>query len=304
MGRQLPQTILAGRRVMKAWSSIVLLVTGVWLATAGAGAGAGAERAGGARVDVDRSGVHVDVGTTKGQAAVPAVKVRDLIGVRVFNPSDENLGNIEDLVMDPASGKIRYAVLSFGGFLGMGDKLFAVPWDNLTLVTKGTTSAGTAKEDYYLLDVTNDALKNAPGFDKNNWPDFANADWSTDVDKFYTTRRAAAADGTQTGQTAPAEPVDRTNTGVNVRDRDSTAKTPVDQNENKADIAITANIRKRVVETKMSVNAHNVKIITQDGKVTLRGPVSTEQEKQRIEKIARAVAGVNNVDNQLEVNNK
>ena len=62
------------------------------------------------------------------------------------------------------------------------------------------------------------------------------------------------------------------NTEVNVRDRSEAAKTPIDQNENQKDIDITANIRKRVVDTKMSVNAQNVKIITQDGKVTLRGP--------------------------------
>lgn len=98
------------------------------------------------------------------------------------------------------------------------------------------------------------------------------------------------------------EPIDRTNTGVNVRDRDSTAKTPLDQNENKTDIAITADIRSRIVETKMSVNAQNVKIITQDGKVTLRGPVKTLEEKQNIERIATAVAGADKVDNQLEVN--
>ena len=103
---------------------------------------------------------------------------------------------------------------------------------------------------------------------------------------------------------ATNEPVDRTNTGVNVRDRDSTAKTPIDQNENKEDIKITADIRKRVVETKMSVNAQNVKIITQDGKVTLRGPVQTEDEKLRIEKFAMEVAGATNVDSQLEVDNK
>lgn len=103
---------------------------------------------------------------------------------------------------------------------------------------------------------------------------------------------------------ATTEPVDRANTGVNVRDRDSTAKTPLDQNENKADISITADIRKKVVDTKMSVNAQNVKIITQDGKVTLRGPVKTASEKQKIEEIAVAVAGAENVDNQLEIDNE
>lgn len=104
--------------------------------------------------------------------------------------------------------------------------------------------------------------------------------------------------------TTATEPVDRDNTGVNVRDRDSTAKTPFDQNENQTDIKMTADIRKQVVAEKMSSNAHNVKIITQSGKVTLRGPVQTEQEKQQIEQIASTVAGAGNVDNQLEVNRK
>lgn len=100
---------------------------------------------------------------------------------------------------------------------------------------------------------------------------------------------------------ATTEPADPTNTEVNVRDRASTAKTPLDQNENKADIKITAAIRKRVVDAKLSIDARNVKIITQDGKVTLRGPVKTEEEKQRIEEIAVAVAGADRVDSQLEV---
>jgi hyperosmotically inducible periplasmic protein len=107
----------------------------------------------------------------------------------------------------------------------------------------------------------------------------------------------------QPGDTAGA-PLDRTNTGVNVRDRESTAKTPFDQNENQTDIAITADIRKRVVDTKMSVNAQNVKIITQDGKVTLRGPVETLEEKAAIEKIAQDVAGDNRVENLLEVSQR
>jgi osmotically-inducible protein OsmY len=104
----------------------------------------------------------------------------------------------------------------------------------------------------------------------------------------------AATTATETGA------VKRDNTEVNARDRSDAVKTPVDQNENQKDIDITANIRKRVVDTKMSVNAQNVKIITQDGKVTLRGPVKTEEEKAQIEKMAHEVAGAN-VDNQLEV---
>jgi osmotically-inducible protein OsmY len=100
--------------------------------------------------------------------------------------------------------------------------------------------------------------------------------------------------------TAPAS-TDRDNTEVNARDRADSAKTPIDQNENQADIDITARIRQRVVDTEMSVNAQNVKIITQNGKVTLRGPVKSAEEKNQIEQFATEVAGTGNVDSQLEV---
>lgn len=94
---------------------------------------------------------------------------------------------------------------------------------------------------------------------------------------------------------------DRDNTGVSVRDRDADEKTPIDQNENQADVDLTAKIRERVVATEMSVNAQNVKIITQNGKVTLRGPVATAEEKKRIEDIAQEIASAGNVDSQLEI---
>lgn len=112
----------------------------------------------------------------------------------------------------------------------------------------------------------------------------------------------ADSPGTTAAPSSPAAAsVDKDNTTVNQRDREATAKTPLDQNENQSDINITANIRKEVVNTKMSVNAQNVKIITQDGRVTLRGPVKSDEEKKQIDSLARSVAGANKVDNQLEV---
>ena len=95
--------------------------------------------------------------------------------------------------------------------------------------------------------------------------------------------------------------VDRDNSAINKRDAELPTKTPLDQRENQSDINITAEIRKRVVDTQMSTNAQNVKIITQDGKVTLRGPVKTNDEKKRIEEIAWSVAGETKVDSQLEI---
>ena len=94
---------------------------------------------------------------------------------------------------------------------------------------------------------------------------------------------------------------DRTNTGINTRDQEDVTKTPLDQHENEADIQITGEIRRRVVDTEMSVDAQNVKIITQDGLVTLRGPVHTAAEKATIEQIANDVAGKGKVDSQLEI---
>jgi osmotically-inducible protein OsmY len=102
--------------------------------------------------------------------------------------------------------------------------------------------------------------------------------------------------------TDPAAGRDADNTGVNKRDADTNlTKTPTDQKENKKDLDITAEIRKRLTDTKASINAQNVKIMTQDGKVTLRGPVKNDDEKQMIERMAREVAGEGNVENQLEV---
>jgi len=113
---------------------------------------------------------------------------------------------------------------------------------------------------------------------------------------------AGCTDATHSGVPATAgSRTDRDNTGVNERDRDSSAKTPFNQMENKEDIATTADVRKRIVGTEMSTDAKNVKIITENGRVTLRGPVKSLDEKTQIEKIALQVAGEGKVDNQLEV---
>lgn len=101
-------------------------------------------------------------------------------------------------------------------------------------------------------------------------------------------------------RTSPA--VEPDNTGRNVRDRGGETKTPGDQSESEADRTITQNIRKALTaDESLSTNAKNVKIITNDGTVTLRGPVNSEKEKADIEAKAKQVAGVRQVDNQLEV---
>jgi len=95
------------------------------------------------------------------------------------------------------------------------------------------------------------------------------------------------------------------NTGRNERDSDGTTLTPGDQSSNKADVELTRRIREAVVaDESLSTNAHNVKIITINGKVTLRGPVASEAERAKVVATAEQLAGKNKVDNKLEIANK
>ena len=92
------------------------------------------------------------------------------------------------------------------------------------------------------------------------------------------------------------------NTEINARDKDNTTLTPEDQKENESDIKVTADIRQAIIKNKsLSVNAQNVKIITRNGVVTLRGPVETKKESKKLKKIAKHTPGVLKVDNQLEI---
>lgn len=121
------------------------------------------------------------------------------------------------------------------------------------------------------------------------------------VNKPVMTGNRESSDSINRDKAVSSENIDRTNTGINARDRNNTEKTPLDQSESNSDIRITADIRSRVVDTKMSVDAQNVKIITQNGKVTLRGPVHTADEKAQVEQIAMDVAGADKVDSKLEI---
>jgi sporulation protein YlmC with PRC-barrel domain len=99
-----------------------------------------------------------------------------LAGDRVRNRAGEDLGRIEEIMLDMPAGHIAYAVLSFGGFLGIGDKLFAVPWKALQIDTG---------EHKFILDIPRRTLETAPGFDKNDWPDMADPEFYGPVHKFY-----------------------------------------------------------------------------------------------------------------------
>ena len=109
----------------------------------------------------------------------PIVKAnKEVVGRKVTDPLGESLGKVEEVMLDSTPGRIAYAVLSFGGFLGLGDKLFAVPWNALRF---------DPQTDAFVLNADKTFLENAPGFDKNNWPDMTDTTWRKNVYSYYRT---------------------------------------------------------------------------------------------------------------------
>ncbi|MGY3885918.1 PRC-barrel domain-containing protein [Aeromonas aquatica] len=102
-----------------------------------------------------------------------------LNGDDVYDPRGEKLGSIKELMLDIENGKVCYAVLSFGGFLSLGEKLFAVPWSALKVDTENKR---------FIMDTTEERMKNAPGFDRDNWPNMADTSWEKSIYSYYDTR--------------------------------------------------------------------------------------------------------------------
>jgi len=115
--------------------------------------------------------------TRKVQEMYGVVSASKIIGEAVVNRQDESLGKIHELVIDAKEGRLAYAVLSFGGFIGLGNKLFAVPW---------TAFEFSNTENKLILNVDKKKLEAAPGFDKDaKWPDFADRTWGGDIYRYY-----------------------------------------------------------------------------------------------------------------------
>lgn len=116
-------------------------------------------------------------GETNTSGPGPEVMAADTLeGDRVINSMGENLGKIRDIMIDVPTGRIAYAVLSSGGVMGLGNRLYAVPWSALAL---------DADKHCFLLDVDAERLKSAPGFDKDHWPAVPDARFTQSVYEYY-----------------------------------------------------------------------------------------------------------------------
>jgi sporulation protein YlmC with PRC-barrel domain len=127
-------------------------------------------------LDRDKFGMYRHA---SGKGPGPSLMGADtLIGENVVNAQGLSLGDIKEIMLDMRSGQVAYAVLAFGGFFGLGEKLFAVPWQAMQLDTVNKC---------FVLDVDKERLKTAPGFNAHAWPDMTDVTWANQIHAFYGT---------------------------------------------------------------------------------------------------------------------
>lgn len=215
----------------------------------------------------------------KGSAA--SWRASQVMGLNVKNAADETIGEVEDLVLDMKTGEVLAVIISSGGFLGMADTLSAVPVSVLRY-------DGTAKA--FKTKLTKEQLGKAPQFKTDAWPDYSEA---TSIEALRSYRDSIGGD-----VTAPD------NSAQNEKAMNKDAETPTDQGNSAKDMQITKDIRSGIMDTDLSFNAKNIKIITRNEHVTLKGVVESHAEHQAILKIARNHANAAKITDELKVNSK
>ncbi len=216
---------------------------------------------------------------TKGNAS--SWRASQVIGLNVKNSGDETIGEVQDLVLDMKSGEILAVVISSGGFLGMADTLSSVPVSVLRY--DANTKAFKTK-------LTKEQLGKAPQFKSGAWPDYNDA---TNTEALRSYRDAVGGD-----VTAPD------NSAQNEKPNNREVMIPTDQGNSERDVQITKDIRSSIMAADLSFNAKNIKIITKDENVVLKGVVENQSEHESILKIARNHANSAKISDELEAKTK
>ena len=129
------------------------------------------------------------------KTAGAGVRASKLIGMKIYNANNEHVGTVKDLVVDPLTSHIQYMAVSYGGFLGMGDKWFAVPTEAIHY-TADPSNLGQVRLQ---LDVTKEKMQGAQGFDEQHWPNFSDSIFTSELYKRYGVERRTPHDRLRDG---------------------------------------------------------------------------------------------------------
>ncbi len=208
-------------------------------------------------------------------------RASQVIGTNVKNAGDETIGNVEDLVVDMTSGEILAVVVSSGGFLGIADTLSSVP----------TSALRYDKEaEGFKTRMTKEELQNVPQFKNTDWPDYND---QAVTEKLRSHRDAAGGDVTQPD-----------NSAQNEKEMEKDAPTAMDQGNSDQDIKITKDIRSGIMDKDLSFDAKNIKIITNNGQVVLKGVVQNHEEHLAVLEVAKAHADPAKISDDLKMKDK
>ena len=232
------------------------------------------------------------------------LRASDLIGRDIHNADNDEIGEIDDLIVSRDGDKVM-AIVSLGGFFDLGSKLVAIPYQDLRVTKDGkrvyynaTKAELEARSEFTYADSEHPA-KAKPAHEKLSAVDSRRPSAVTkdDVNQSSGDTNRTVADRPAVSKTKPAD-----NSAHNAHDVAGDALTPLDQSHAAADVDITRSIRKVLVDDgTLGTNAQNVKVITVDGMVTLRGAVANANEQARIVAIAKEAAGLDHVQDELEV---
>ena len=202
-----------------------------------------------------------------------------IIGTNIKNADGETVGEIKDLYIDLKTQDVVSVIISAGGFLGMADTLSSVPLSALKYDSEAKT---------FKIELSKEQLGKQPQFKSGAWPDLH--------DEAIGTKMRGVRDSIGGDVNAPD------NTANNEQEMKKNLASPMDQGNSDRDLGLTKDIRSAIVGAEFSFNAKNVKIISNDGNVTLRGVVESEAEHQAVLKLARAHADPSKITDDIKVN--
>jgi len=242
-----------------------------------------------------------------------------LLNDRVRNSAGEDLGRIEDLAIDPETGSIQYAILSFGGLLGVGNKLFPIPWSSLRM---------SASRDHVLVDIDKETIRRAPAFERDAWPNWADPVWQRDIYDHYGRGRPVVVERPVVSRPVYTDRRVATNRGISAfatvvlvclllvlgwvvylvstrgwdqarEDMRSTFQTAAyAAKETSHEAALTTKV-KTALSLSKRIPSDKINVDTEGSIVTLRGEVPSGEIRQLAEQVVGDVPGVSEVHNHL-----